>query len=211
MVRLSPKHAAVQTARRRSARSGVHQFRPFCPVGLIPVAAALCESSYHYQARHRIIDRLKQGFGLDALIAAGLVEADDRAELLRRLDQGRADAARAARRRLADASVELGAWTRHDRDETRREKLRMKREYPLRMVVLDAPEPDPDSAAEWNDPTADPFGDPVYYERGEPAPIPAHGREPFDPGSDEDGPTDAQWEEIYRDRCPEFTPSGWLD
>ncbi len=211
MVRLSPKHAAVQTARRRSARSGVHQFRPYCPIGLVPAAAALCESSYCYESRHRIIDRLKQGFSLDALAAVGLVEREDVPELARCLERGRADAARAHRRRLADSSVEPGAWTRYDRDETRREKLRMKREYPLRLVILDAPEPDPDSADEWNDPTADPHGDPVYYERGEPAQIPAHGREPFDPGLDEDGPTDAQWEEIYRDRCPEFTPSGWLD
>lgn len=233
MVRLAPKHRTVQPGRRKSARSGVYQFRPFCPVGLIPVCAWLCESEYSYQARHDIIDRLKQGISPLNLVGAGLVDREDLDQVEHHLAAGRAAAARVERSRVASASTSAGEWTRLDRAETRREKLRMKRDYPMRLRVLDAPAPTEDnegnegesparpdfvpfvpSCLDGPDPTADANGDPVHYEHGRPAPMPVVEREPFGPGLDADGPTDAEWEEMYeasRRERPEFTPSGWLD
>ena len=217
MVKLSDKHRSVQPARRKtrsgSARSGVHQFRPYCPPMLIPVCAALCESAYGYEVRHQILDRLKQGLSLRTLVGFGLVEREDLDELQRCLDRGRVESARLARRKIADRTTTAGEWTRCERREERREKLRMKRDYPLRMVTLDTPYLDPDADAdEWIDPTADEYGDPVYYDDGRPSSLPD--REPFDPGMDTDGPSDAEWDEMYErsrlDRI-DWTPSGGID
>jgi hypothetical protein len=133
--------------------------RPFLNRKYYPLASFLIVEEYSTEMRNRIIDWVGDGGLLESLIVDGTLEREHLAPAQLALDDGR-------------------AWER---------QFRLLPFGPDRQPYrAEIPEPDPGSEEEENGPTADPFGDPVYYEHGEPAPMPVIDRPEGPETEDED-------------------------
>jgi hypothetical protein len=166
--------------------------RPYLHRRYYPLAAFLIEHRYSDEMRNRIIDWVADGGFLESLEVDGTLEFGHFPEAKLALDAGRAwEQIYRSRAKFAALGMDFPP-------------IRGGSPVAAEAPVLSPPEPDPDTDAAWNDPTADENGDPVYWEDGqpaacpvqpEPAPLPEPSAdwdittlevEPFHPGFDSD-------------------------